>query len=298
MPNALLNHRSRNASRILRSWCLIPGILFAVARLAYSSVHPVVENPQALVRQVVENEIDARSQDTSYWRYILQAQEADESRTEIVVETQHGTLKHLLSQNGLPASPRQIRQEDQRIWDLVHNPHELEKQASEQEWDWQKAQRLLKLLPDGFLYTCESEEGQTIRLSFRPNPNFDPPTFEAKIFHVFQGIMLVDSGQKRLVEMRGWLSCDLEFGWGIFGKLRKGGTLELRQEQVEPRHWEMTFLSIHITGRAWFFKTIGKQRQESRRAFQRVPERTTLEEATEMVKRCAQELMHVKPPSS
>lgn len=298
MHNALLNHRSRNASRVLKSWCLSPGIFFAVARLAYSSVHPVVENPQALVRQVVENEIDARGSESSYWSYISQAQEADESRTEIVVETQHGTLKHLLSQNGHPLTPRQIRQEEQRIWDLIHSPRELEKQASEQECDWQKAQRLLKLLPDGFLYTWESEEGQTIRLSFRPNPNFDPPTFEAKIFHVIQGTMLVDSSQKRLVELRGRLSCDLEFGWGIFGKLRKGGTLELRQEQVEARHWELTFFSIHITGRAWFFKTIGKQRQESRRAFQRVPERTTLEEATGMVKRGVQELMHVKPPSS
>ena len=277
--------------------CWIVGLVFVSARLGYSSFQTASANPQALVRQVVENELQARVKEPICWRYFSRVQKEDESRTDIVIETRKGTLKRLLVQNGRPLPAKQQQQEDERIEGLIRNPDDLDEQEHKEKDDLQKTRSLFKLLPDAFLYTWESSDGQIIRLSFHPNPNFKPPTFESRIFRVLQGSILVDGGQKRLVELRAVMSRDLEFGWGILGKLRKGGSLDLRQEQVEPGCWVMTSFNVQVTGRAWFFKTIGRQIQESRWAFQRVPGNLTLEDAAVMAKREARDAKPEKPAS-
>jgi hypothetical protein len=250
-----------------------------------------------LVRQVVENELQARAKDPSCWRYFAQVQAEDQSRTDIIIETRKGTLKRLLAQNGRPLDQKQRQQEDERIEELIRNPRDLEEEAHKEKDDLQKTWTLFKFLPDALLFTRESSDGQIIRLSFRPNPNFNPPTLESRIFRVLQGSILVDGSQKRLIDLRAVMSRDLEFVWGIFGKLRKGGSLDLRQEQIEPGCWVMTSLNVQVTGRAWFFKTIGRQIQEFRWDFQRVPDTMTLEEAAAMAKREAQDAKPEKPTS-
>jgi hypothetical protein len=280
---SLPDYMARNAGWALQFW--IPGLLLVTGHLAYSSSQQASVDPQALVRQVVENELDARSKESIYWRYLSQVQEGAESRTDVLIETPKGTLKRMLAQGGRPLTPEQLQQEDARIRELIRNPRELDRETNIEKSDLLRIQRLFKLLPDALLYTLESSDGPIVRLSFRPNPGFNPPTFESKICRVIQGSMLVDAGQKRLVELRGVMSRDLEFGWGVIGKLYKGGSIELRQEQVDSGRWVVTFFDLNIIGRAWFFKTIGKQKKETRWSFQRVPGSLTLEDAAEMAKR-------------
>jgi hypothetical protein len=276
--------------------CWIVGLVFISACLGYSNSQADSANLQSLVRQVVENELQARKEPIC-WRYFSQVREEDESRTDIVIETRKGTLKRMLAQNDLPLAQKQRQQEDVRIGALIRNPRDLEEEAHKEKDDLQKTWSLFKFLPDALLYTREPSDGQMIRLSFRPNPNFNPPTLEARIFRVLQGSILVDGGQKRLIELRAVMSRDLEFVWGIFGKLRKGGSLDLRQEQIEPGCWVMTSLNVQVTGRAWFFKTIGRQIHELRWAFQRVPDNLTLEDAAVMAKREAPDAKPEKPAS-
>jgi hypothetical protein len=275
--------------------CWIVGLVFMPARLGYSSFQADSANLQSLVRQVVENELQARAKEPICWRYFAQVQAEDQSRTDIIIETRKGNLKRLLAQNGRPLAQKQRQQEDERIEELIRNPRDLEEEAHKEKDDLQKTWNLFKFLPDALLFTRESSDGQLIRLSFRPNPNFNPPTLESRIFRVLQGSILVDGGQKRLIELRAVMSRDLEFVWGIFGKLRKGGSLDLRQEQIEPGCWVMTSLNVQVTGRAWFFKTIGRQIQEFRWGFQRVPDNMTLEDAAAMAKREAQDAKPEKP---
>jgi hypothetical protein len=275
--------------------CWIVGLVFMPARLGYSSFQADSANLQSLVRQVVENELQARAKEPICWRYFAQVQAEDQSRTDIIIETRKGNLKRLLAQNGRPLAQKQRQQEDERIEELIRNPRDLEEEAHKEKDDLQKTWNLFKFLPDALLFTRESSDGQLIRLSFRPNPNFNSPTLESRIFRVLQGSILVDGGQKRLIELRAVMSRDLEFVWGIFGKLRKGGSLDLRQEQIEPGCWVMTSLNVQVTGRAWFFKTIGRQIQEFRWGFQRVPDNMTLEDAAAMAKREAQDAKPEKP---
>ena len=236
------------------------------------------------MRQVVENELQARLKESAYFCYCSGVQEGNESRTEALVETRIGTLKRLISRNGRPLDPAQLKHEDERIANLIRKRGDLEKEASEQKEDLQKNQSLLKMLPEAFIYKWESSDGNTARLSFQPNPKFKPTTFEAKIFRAIVGSMLVDRSQNRLIELRGVLSRDLEFGWGILGQLDKGSSLELRQNQIGHGLWVVTFYNLEVNGRAWFFKTIGKRSKESRWGFELVPENLTLEDAANMLK--------------
>jgi len=99
-----------------------------------------------------------------------------------------------------------------------------------------------------------------------------------------QGTMIVDELTKRLKELRGRLVRDVVFGWGILGRLHKGGVFEVRQDEVAAGHWELTLVDVHITGKALFFKTILEQQHEERSAFRQVPGNLNLAQAVEMLK--------------
>ena len=171
-----------------------------------------------------------------------------------------------------------------RINILIHNPDELRNQKQEHKRDAQKKQELLKMLPEGFLYQYVGDEGRNIRLSFRANPRFRPPSREAKVFRAMQGTMLVDAREKRLVELRGELTRDVVFGWGIFGRLYAGGTFAVQQREVAPGHWKATLIDVQIRGKALFFKTISERQREVRSDFRQVSGNITLEQAAAMLK--------------
>ncbi len=267
--------RRFHAAAALLLWTAVPGAVRCQVE---------VEDPQALVREVVTNELHAQQNDDTYWMYVSEVQEPENTRTQYVIETREGALTLLAAENGHALTPQQQQQEDKRINSLIRNPGELRKQRQEHERDAQKEQQLLKMLPDGFLYQYEAEEGQNIHLSFRPNPKFRPPTREAKVFHAMQGTMLIDAREKRLVELRGELMRDVVFGWGIFGRLYAGGTFNVQQREVAPGHWEAMLIDVHIRGKALFFKTISEQQHEARSDFQQVSGTMTLEEAAAMLK--------------
>jgi hypothetical protein len=103
------------------------------------------------------------------------------------------------------------------------------------------------------------------------------------VFHSMEGVMLIDTKQVRLAKLTGKLVSDVDFGFGILGRLRKGGTFEVVQSQVGRRSWEMSLLDVHISGRALFFHTIGEQQHEVRSQFTPVPSGLSLAQAASML---------------
>jgi len=80
---------------------------------------------------------------------------------------------------------------------------------------------LLKMLPEAFLFTKDGRMGNSIRLKFWPDPKYMPSSNEAKVFHRMEGVLLVDAKQTRLAKLSGELISDIDFGFGILGKLQK-----------------------------------------------------------------------------
>jgi hypothetical protein len=135
------------------------------------------------------------------------------------------------------------------------------------------------MLPAAFVFNYAGGEGNLVKLSFRPNPSFHPPSLEARVFHDMEGEMWVDCKQERLAGFDGHLTQTVKFGFGLLGHLDKGGHFEVRQAEVVPGHWDMTTLSLQMTGKALLFASIGVQKRENHRDFHRVSDDLTLSEA-------------------
>jgi hypothetical protein len=256
--------------------------------LCTTSLHPQEpyspDDAQELVREVVANELQALQTDRSRWRFVSRAQQPGIDQTKDVIETNEGALTRLIAERGEPLTPEQQRNQDQRLDQFIRNPSQMKRQKQEQERDKQRLQKLLAWLPEGFLYQHNWDEGGNVGLGFRPNPGFRPPNRDAQVFHAMEGTMIVDGSAKRIKEFRGQLGRDVVFGWGILGRLHRGGVFEVRQDEVAAGHWELTLLDIQITGKALFFKTVGQQQHEARSDFHEVPVDLTPAEAVEMLK--------------
>lgn len=241
------------------------------------------ESPRDLVVRMVHNELHAGGQKT-FWMYLDTKQESGRKEVARVIETPQCWLTWPISITGDGASDVE---DDQRakFEQLAKDPAACHKQRAEVDQDDNQADGLIKILPDVFLYTMAGQDDGKIRLKFRPNPNFQPSTREAKVFHKMQGTLVIDQKETRLVSIAGKLMSDVNFGFGVLAKLHKGGTFKAVQSEIKPQDWELTLLDVHIAGRALFFKTINEQQHEAKSDFQPVPKDISVAQAAEMVKK-------------
>ena len=237
-----------------------------------------------LVRRVVTNELTFQDDQTN-WMYRLEKEQYGKKQVEEIVETKEGSLRRLLSVNGLPLTPKQQMEEDERGRELMTSRSAQQKLRRKLDDETLQGRRLFKMLPDAFVFSYAGGDENLVKLSFRPNPNFHPPSLEARVFRDMEGEMWVDCKQERLAEFNGHLTQDVKFGFGLLGQLDKGGHFEARQAEVVPGHWDMTTMSLEMTGKALLFKSIAVQKRENRRDFHQVSDDLTLTQAAEILNR-------------
>jgi hypothetical protein len=114
-------------------------------------------------------------------------------------------------------------------------------------------------------------------------PTTTPPTYEARVAHNLAGTILIDPHQKRLSRLSGRLINRVEFGFGLFGHIDSGGTLEIGRSEVGPSQWKTAPTKIQMSGRLVFFKTISKQEFETRSDFRAVSSDLSLLEASRLL---------------
>ena len=243
---------------------------------------PAAANANDIVRQVVQNELRASDNDHSHWTYRLEKKDENGViETREVIDTVNGSLYKQLAINGRSLTPAQQQADEQRLQHYINDPDAQARKARARKDDAEKAKQMLKLLPDAFNYSVASEAGDILTLKFTPNPNFDPPNREAQVYHAMDGTMVVDRREMRLVRLAGSLMDDVTFGWGILGRLQKGGTFDVQQLEVAPGIWLNRSLDVNMHGKAVFFKTINVQQHEASSDFQRVPDNLTLAQAAQ-----------------
>jgi hypothetical protein len=86
-----------------------------------------------------------------------------------------------------------------------------------------------------------------------------------------QGYLLIDAPARRIARIDGNLFRDVTFGWGILGHLDKGGHFEVQQADVGDGAWEITKMSLRMTGKILVFKSISMIYDENFSDFRRVP---------------------------
>ena len=238
-----------------------------------------------LARRVITNELKFQNEDHSHWMYRLEKEEFGKKQVQEILETNNGSLSRLLSLDGRVLDAKQQQKENLRIQRLVSHPDEQRKLQQERNKEVEPGARLFKILPDVFVFNYAGRAGDLIKLTFRPNPNFQPPSLEARVLHNMEGEMTVDAKQERLAAINGHLMEDVKFGGGLLGHLDKGGYFEVRQAEVAPGHWEMTVLSVDMKGKALLFKTVSVQETENHSDFHRVSDDPTLAEAADILNR-------------
>jgi hypothetical protein len=237
-----------------------------------------------LARRVITNELRFQDDHTN-WMYRLEKEQYGKKQVEEIIETKEGSLSRLLSINDRPLTTKQQEEEDQRVQELMTSRSAKRKLQRALDAETLQGRRLFKMLPDAFVFNYAGGDGNLAKLSFRPNPNFHPPSLEARVFHDMEGEMWVDCKQERLAAFNGQLKQDVNFGFGLLGHLDKGGHFEVRQAEVVPGHWDMTTMSLEMTGKALLFKSIGVQKRENRRDFHQVSDDLTLTQAADMLNR-------------
>jgi hypothetical protein len=238
----------------------------------------------ALMNEVVANELTDRVQQRK-WMYVIDKREGKQILTEEQVETKDGPLYRLLAIDGTPLSPEQRRQDNGRMDRFLHNSSQQLKFKRGHYEDEQKLQKLMSILPQAFLYDYDGVEGNLVRLKFRPNSNYNPPTYEARVAHNLAGTILIDSQQKRLAKLSGQLIGRVDFGFGLFGHIDNGGTIEIGRVQAGPSEWKTALINIQLSGRMVFFKTISQQEYETRSDFREVSGDLSLLEASQLLAR-------------
>jgi len=243
-----------------------------------SSTNKSATNLNALVRDILQNELRAQADDHSLWCYRKLTDKDGKQQLFAACQTNALEIDRLMAINGKPLTEQQWKQENQRIERLLNNRSQLKKEKQQQREDGEQATHMLKMLPDAFLFQQESGEGNRITLHFTPNPAFRASGASESVFHHMEGTLTLDVKQKRLVEISGRLNSEVKFAGGLLGHLDKGGTFYVKQQEVGPGCWELTRMDVQMNGKALFFKTISVRTEEINTDFHAVPPTASIQQ--------------------
>ncbi|MGH9588376.1 MAG: hypothetical protein ACRD3F_15610 [Acidobacteriaceae bacterium] len=197
-----------------------------------------------------------------------------------VAQSSPGDVQRVVRKNGKSIP---LEQQRQKVESFVRNSDALSQQRQNDKKDAQQAESLLKMLPVGFLWTVAEKNDVTTTFHFKPNPNFNAPSRQARVFAAMAGEMTVNNEQHRIMKLKGEMIRDVNFGWGLLGSLKKGGWFEVDREQTSPGIWQIFETHVHIQGRALLFKTISEQEDDVKTSFTRLPDNITLRQAAQEV---------------
>jgi hypothetical protein len=236
-----------------------------------------------LVKDVVYNELQERKQ-VSLWQYRVEKKVFTQSMLEQEVETVDGPVDRVFARNGKLLEPAVQKKETDRLNNLLHNPSDQARMKQDHDAEEQRVQRLIAAMPDAFLYDYDgpAEEG-SVRLSFRPNPAYNPPTYEARVYHALTGEVWIQSQSKRLLRIDAQIVSEIDFGFGILGRIEKGGKFQIRREQVSENRWKTSLVDVHVSGHIIFFKNISKDQHEVRTAFKPMSPKTSVQDAVTLL---------------
>jgi hypothetical protein len=267
----------------------------AAALIGLANGQPAGAPAAELVHRVVQNEIQVNSDSSQRFMFKDQRETLHGSQTKLLVETREATAGLLVARDGHPLTPEQGQAEAARLQNYVNNPEELSRKRRQEKEDAERTMRIVKALPDAFLYEYDGAElgmagiGQPgvelLRLKFHPNPAYDPPSRVEQVLTGMQGHLLIDPRQNRIAEIDGTLEKDVGFGWGLLGHLDRGGRFVVQQADVGNHQWELTRMQLAFTGRILLFKKFDIRSTDVFSEFHPVRSDLTFAQGVELLKK-------------
>lgn len=268
-----------------RSRCAHAALLLFTLPLTASvfaqDVNPQDIHPDQIVTAASYNELHAR--DTHPYRYTLRKVDNGRITTKEIIETKDGDVARLIAMGDQPLTPEREAIEIQRLQALLAHPEIQAHRQKREQADANRANEMIRLLPNAFVYSfdgmVDGPNGPCYRLSLKPNPDFVPPDIDARVYRGMAGELWIDQKQERMVRLDVHLTDNVEFGWGIVGRLYKGGTILIEQKDVGQGHWEQTLLRLNLRGTILMFKSLVINTTETESNFSPVPADWTYQDA-------------------
>jgi len=272
---------------------LMVAIALSLETLGAADGPPTV-TPSELVRRAVQNEIKNNNQGPKYM--CRQRKETlTGSQIKLMVETRDAMVGMVVANNDQPLNQEQRRAEYGRIERFLQQPSELEKKRAQEKENADRVNAILKALPDAFVYEYDGTEAgrpgvgkpgeQLVRLKFRPNPRYDPPTHVEQVLVGMQGVVLVDPQDQHIARIDGTLFKDVGFGWGILGHLDRGGHFQVDQSEVGNNNWTIARMDLAFTGKMLLFKSLNIKSTEIYSDFHPVPADLTFAQGIDLLKK-------------
>ncbi len=217
---------------------------------------PAASGPPALVDRALANELRAAEDSSHPMRYRLRKSSPRLTTTREIFETKDGGVARLLSINDMPLSAADEQKEQQRLAELDADPGKQRHRKRSEDTDRGRALKAIRELPTALLYQDagpgQGPAGPVEKFTFRPNPAFSPPDLETQVLTAVTGEIWIDPAQARVVHLDAHLQQDVDFGWGILGRLNKGGWIAVDQAEVAPGLWRTAHFRMAMTARVIF----------------------------------------------
>jgi hypothetical protein len=249
---------------------------------------------RALVRAAVAQEAATAKDDTTKHMFRSRKQTPQGSQTRLYAETQQAMVGMTVAYNDKPLTPEQKKDEENRLMEMANNPDLLKHKHSQEQENTEHSLRIVKALPEAFLYDYDGEEEgsaglgrpgvRLVRLKFRPNPDYQPPSRVEQVLVGMKGVVVIDPVERRIALIDGILFKEVSFGWGILGHLDKGGHFLVQQCDAGHDSWEISRMSLQFTGKILLFKTLFLKSDEVFDDFRLLPSDTTFAQGVEILK--------------
>jgi hypothetical protein len=262
--------------------------------LAAIAQTPATQNPAIdLVRATVAQELAAANDHSAKYMFRACKKTSQGSQNRIYVETRDAIAGMTVGYNDKPLTPEQLQGEKGRLAGLVDNPEQLQRKQRQEKEEEEHTLRIMRALPEAFVYDYDGAEvgtahlgsdgKQLVRLTFRPNQAYKPPTHVEDVLVGMQGFLLIDPAAHRIARIDGTLFKEVTFGWGILGHLNQGGHFVVQQQDVGDGAWEISCMRVEFTGKILVFKSLAIKSDEEFTDFRRVPPGTTFAEGVKML---------------
>jgi hypothetical protein len=251
--------------------------------------------PGEFVRRTVQNEVKASQDDSVHHMFLSRKETGHGSQTKLYCETKDAMAGMAVAYDDKPLTNEQRLAEEARLEQLMKDPEELKKKREREKEDADRVGRIVRAMPDAFLFDYDGTQpgaagvgragDELVRLKFRPNPKYDPPTRTEQVLQAMQGYILIDAGKNRIAKINGTLFKDVGFGWGILGHLDRGGHFLVEQADLGDGSWDIQKMSLAFTGKILFFKRIDIKWTEVLTDFRPVPRGLSFAQGVDLLKK-------------
>jgi hypothetical protein len=231
-------------------------LVFPLAVAASVQTAPTAPESDAIVKRALAAELSHAENPQRMMRYTLRKSSPHLTSTKEIFETKDGAVACLVAINDRPLSQADEQKEQARLDQLLSDPGRQRHRKQVQDEDAGRALKVLRVLPEAFIYkfagTSVGPSGNVEKFSFEPNPKFNPPDLETQLLTAMTGELWIDASQERVARLEGHLGQDVDFGWGILGRLNKGGWVLLEQADVGNHEWRIVHFKMNMSGRVVF----------------------------------------------